>query len=34
MLTVYSTLTGTQDYDTQAGGNTTVPRIRARYIAE
>jgi Glucodextranase, domain B len=34
MMTVYGTLTGTQDYDTQIGGNTTVPSIRAKYILE
>jgi hypothetical protein len=34
MITVYGTLTGTQDYDTQAGGNTTVPSMRAKYVVE
>lgn len=33
-LTVYGTMTGTQDYDTQAGGNTTVPSMRAKYVVE
>jgi hypothetical protein len=34
ILTVYGTTTGTQDYDTQAGGNTTVPSVKAKYIIE
>jgi hypothetical protein len=33
-LTVYGTMTGTQDYDTQIGGSTTVPSLRAKYIVE
>jgi hypothetical protein len=33
-LTVYGTLTGTESYDTQAGGNTTVPSMRAKYVEE
>jgi hypothetical protein len=33
-LTAWGTLTGTESYDTQAGGNTTVPRMHAKYIAE
>jgi hypothetical protein len=34
MLTVYGTLTGTESYDTQIGGNTTVPSMKAKYIVE
>jgi hypothetical protein len=34
IITVYGTLTGTHSYDTQIGGNTTVPSIRAKYIVE
>lgn len=34
MITVYGTLNGTQDYDTQIGGNTTVPSMRAKYVVE
>jgi hypothetical protein len=34
MPAVYGTTTGTQDYDTQAGGNTTVRRVKAKYIIE
>lgn len=34
MLTAYGTMTGTESYDTQAGGNTTVPRMHAKYISE
>jgi hypothetical protein len=34
MITVYGTLNGTRDYDTQAGGNTTVPSMRAKYVVE
>jgi hypothetical protein len=34
MLTVYGTLSGTESYDTQIGGNTTVPSMRAKYIVE
>jgi hypothetical protein len=34
MITVYGTLTGTESYDTQAGGNTTVPSMHARYVVE
>lgn len=34
MITVYGTLNGTQDYDTQVGGNTTVPSMRAKYVVE
>ncbi|MEN0015846.1 MAG: hypothetical protein AAGC46_20945 [Solirubrobacteraceae bacterium] len=34
MLTVYGAITGTKSYDTQIGGTTYVPRMRAKYVAE
>lgn len=34
MLTVYGTLRGNKSYDTQMGGNTTVPRVEAKYWVE
>lgn len=32
IVTVYGTVTGTKSYQTQAGGNTFVPRVHAAYI--
>lgn len=34
VITVYGTVTGSQSYETQAGGETYVPQVRARYIEE
>lgn len=34
IITVYGTVTGSQTYETQIGGETYVPRVRARYIDE
>lgn len=34
MITVYGTMTGTQSYETQIGGETYVPRMRAAYWDE
>jgi hypothetical protein len=33
-LTVYGTITGSKSYETQIGGETYVPRMRAKYIDE
>ena len=32
IITVYGTVTGTKSYTTQAGGQTYVPEVRAKYI--
>jgi len=32
LITVYATVTGTKSYTTQAGGETYVPEVRAKYI--
>jgi hypothetical protein len=34
IITVWGTITGTKSYETQAGGETYVPRMRAKYLAE
>jgi hypothetical protein len=32
IINVYGTVTGSKSYQTQAGGNTFVPRVRAAYM--
>jgi hypothetical protein len=32
IVTVYGTVTGTKSYETQAGGETDVPEVKARYV--
>lgn len=34
VVTVYGTVTGSKSYETQIGGETYVPQIRARYVEE
>ena len=34
IITVYGTVTGSKSYETQIGGETYVPRMRAKYVAE
>jgi hypothetical protein len=34
MLTIYGKVTGTKTYETQIGGQTYVPEVRAKYVAE
>lgn len=34
IITVYGTITGEQSYETQIGGETYVPKMRARYVSE
>jgi hypothetical protein len=34
MLTIYGKVTGTKTYATQIGGQTYVPEVRAKYVAE
>ena len=32
IVTVYGTVKGTKSYETQAGGETYVPEVKARYV--
>ena len=34
VITVYGVITGSKSYETQIGGETYVPRMRARYVDE
>lgn len=34
IITVYGTITGSKTYETQIGGSTYVPKLRAKYIDE
>jgi hypothetical protein len=34
VITVYRTITGAKSYDTEIGGSTYVPKMRAKYISE
>lgn len=34
IITVYGTIIGSEEYETQAGGSTYVPKMRAKYIEE
>jgi hypothetical protein len=34
ILTVYGTVTGAEEYDTQGGGSNYVPKIKAKYVDE
>ena len=34
IITVYGTVTGSKTYQTQIGGSTFVPRVKAKYIDE
>jgi hypothetical protein len=34
IITVYGTIKGEQSYETQIGGETYVPKMRARYVVE
>ena len=34
IITIYGTVTGSKSYETQIGGETYVPQIRAKYIEE
>jgi hypothetical protein len=32
LITIYGTVTGSKSYETQIGGETYVPRVKAKYI--
>jgi len=34
IITVYGKITGSEEYETQIGGSTYVPRMKAKYIDE
>ena len=34
IITIYGTVTGSKSYETQIGGETYVPQIRAKYVEE
>ncbi len=34
IITVYGTVQGTKSYETQIGGETYVPQVKARYVEE
>ena len=34
VITVYGTITGSESYETQIGGETYVPKLKGRYVVE